>query len=91
MLHRSGAPCQRRGVTKNETLRSFRETRGLRLDALALLAGVDVATVSRIERGIVSARPDTVVRLAQAFGVSSRRMQRMCDLARVARLQDSSS
>lgn len=60
-----------------ETLRVLRKSRGLTLDAVALMAGIDSATVSRIERGLTQPRPETVVRLAQVFGTSVRRMQRL--------------
>lgn len=53
------------------------------MDALALLAGCDTATVSRIETGRVRASDATVVRLARALGISARRMRRLCDAAHV--------
>jgi plasmid maintenance system antidote protein VapI len=49
------------------------------LDGLALLAGTDKATISRISNGRQRARPETVVKLARALGVSARRMKAMCD------------
>lgn len=61
------------------SLREFRESRGLRQDALAMLGGVDVSTISRIESGKSAASPETVVKLAVALGVSARRMRRLCD------------
>lgn len=56
------------------TLRELRKERQLTLEALGLLAGVDVATISRIERGLVEARPQTIVKLARGLGMSARRM-----------------
>lgn len=53
--------------------------RDIPMDAAALLAGLDTATISRIAAGKRRARPQTVVRLAKAFGISARRMQAMCD------------
>lgn len=61
------------------TLKELRAERGLAMDALALLAGVDTSTVSRIEAGRQRARPETVVQLAKALGISARRMQQICD------------
>jgi transcriptional regulator with XRE-family HTH domain len=61
------------------TLREFLTDRGVRMDAAGLLAGVDASTISRIAAGKARARPQTVVRLAGALGISARRMQAMCD------------
>jgi transcriptional regulator with XRE-family HTH domain len=55
-------------------LRELRAARGLSLDAVAVLADVDPATVSRLERGLVEARRTTIVKLARALGISARRM-----------------
>jgi len=55
-------------------LRELRARRGLTLEAVSLLADVDVATISRLERGIAEARPETVVKLARGLGISARRM-----------------
>ena len=56
-------------------LREFRKERGLSLEAVSVLAGIDIATLSRVERGLQHPRPDTVVRLARGLGVAARRMQ----------------
>lgn len=61
------------------SLRQLRKSRGLALDALAMLGGVDASTISRIENGHQRARPETVVRLAIALGISARRMRAICD------------
>lgn len=61
------------------TLREVRKARGLAMDAVAMLAGVDTSTVSRIETGKQAASNETVVRLAMAFGISARRMRTICD------------
>jgi transcriptional regulator with XRE-family HTH domain len=58
-------------------LRDLRAQRGLTLEATGILGGVDPATVSRIERGLVKAKPDTTVRLARALGVSAGRMKQI--------------
>ena len=55
-------------------LREIRRARGLTLESVAYLAGVDAATVSRIERGEVLPRPETVVTIARALGVSVKRI-----------------
>ena len=59
-------------------LRDLRNTRGLAMDALALIAGVDTSTISRIEAGKQKASAVTVVKLAQALGISARRMHAIC-------------
>ena len=58
-------------------LRELRKARGLSLDAVAVLADVDIATVSRIERGLVEPRRATIVKLARGLGVSASRMAKM--------------
>jgi transcriptional regulator with XRE-family HTH domain len=55
-------------------LRELRKQRGLSLEALGYLAGVDQATISRIERGLAEPRRDTVVRLARALRIGAKRM-----------------
>jgi transcriptional regulator with XRE-family HTH domain len=57
-----------------EDLRALRKRRGLSLEALGYLAGVDQATISRIERGLAEPRRDTVVRLARALRIGAKRM-----------------
>jgi transcriptional regulator with XRE-family HTH domain len=49
-------------------LREIRKARGLTLEAVAFLAGIDTATVSRIENGVVDPKPETVVRIARGLG-----------------------
>lgn len=61
------------------TLRELLVARDLRYDAVALVAGKDKATISRIATGKSRAQPETVVRLAKALGISARRMQAICD------------
>ena len=63
------------------TLRELRNKRGLTLAAVAVLGGVDQATVSKIETGVARATPQTIVRLARALGFDARRMARLCDAA----------
>jgi transcriptional regulator with XRE-family HTH domain len=60
-------------------LRELRLQRGLSLEAVAYMAGdeIDIATISRVERGEVRPRRDTVVKLARAFGISINRMVRL--------------
>lgn len=62
-------------------LRELRKERGLSLEAVGYLGGVDAATVSRIERGLVTANPQTVVKLAKALGISVGRMREMIETA----------
>ncbi len=63
------------------TLKELLAQRDLRYDAVALIAGVDKATISRIANGKARARPETVVRLAKALGISARRMEAICATA----------
>jgi len=62
-------------VTQRGDLRSLRESRGLTLEAMAYLAGVDAATISRIERGKVEPERGTVVKLARSLGLSVSRLR----------------
>ena len=55
-------------------LREIRKTRGLTLEAVGYLAGVDAATISRLENGQVRPKPETVVSIARALGVSVSRI-----------------
>src|SRR4051794_32752027 len=59
------------------SLRALRAERGLTLEALAILSDVDVATISRIERHLVEARPATVVKLARGLGIAAKRMKQI--------------
>jgi len=61
------------------TLRELLTQRGLSLDAVAVLAGVDPSTISRIANGRSRARPETIVRLSRGLGISARRFQGICD------------
>jgi plasmid maintenance system antidote protein VapI len=61
------------------TLRDFLTSRGISNDAAGVLAGVDGSTIWRVVQGQTRARPQTVVKLAKALGVSATRMQRMCE------------
>jgi transcriptional regulator with XRE-family HTH domain len=70
MLCQDGRRCR-------VSLRELRLGRQLTLEAVSVLAGVDVATISRIERGLVEARPETIVRLAKGLGISAKRLQAM--------------
>ena len=66
------------------TLKDLFAERGLRYDAAAMLADVDKATISRIANGKARARPETVVRLAKALGISARRMENICAASHAA-------
>lgn len=66
---------------EHQTLRDLLTERDIRMDAAAVLAGVSTSTISRICSGAEQARPQTVVSLAKALGVSARRMQALCDAA----------
>jgi transcriptional regulator with XRE-family HTH domain len=60
------------------TLKELLADRGLTYDAVALIARVDKATISRIANGKIRPRPETVVRLAKGLGISARRMDAIC-------------
>ncbi len=40
-----------------------------------MLGDIDIGTASRIERGLVEPRRETIVKLAKAFGMSALRMR----------------
>jgi transcriptional regulator with XRE-family HTH domain len=61
------------------TLRELRHRRGLTLDAVAVRGGVDPATSSRIERGLIRPSRPTIVALAKALAISARRMVEIID------------
>ena len=69
---------------QQQTLRDLLTERHIRMDAAATLAGVSTSTISRICSGAETARPATVVALAQALKVSARRMQALCDASHEA-------
>jgi transcriptional regulator with XRE-family HTH domain len=58
-------------------LKELRARKRLSLEAVAYLANLDPATVSRVERGLVEPTPRTVVSLARALGVSVGRMRQV--------------
>ena len=70
------------------TLRELLQVRGITMEALAVLADRDLATVSRIVNGLQRPRPETVVQLARALGIGAKRMQGMCEAAWAAAHQD---
>lgn len=51
--------------------------RGLTLEAAAVLGQVETSTISRIIRGHTRARPQTIVTLARALGISPKRLEAM--------------
>jgi len=55
--------------------------RGLTYEAAAVLAQVETSTISRIARGQSKARPQTIVTLARALGISPKRLEAMTDAA----------
>lgn len=55
-----------------QALRAARKTRGLRLEDLALAAGVGVRFLSELERGKPTARLAETLRVAAALGVQLR-------------------
>ena len=60
------------------TLRDLRRRRGFSLEAVAYLAELDQSTISRLERGLIyEPKPETVVTLARAYGVTVARMSEL--------------
>ena len=62
---------------RSTELRELRKQRRLTLEAVSVLARVDPATISRIERHEIAPRPETIVALAGALRISARRLARM--------------
>lgn len=56
-------------------LRQLRTERGLTLQAVSVLSGLHANEVSMLERGLTRPRPDTIVKLAKALGISAYRMR----------------
>ena len=55
-------------------LRKIRRQRGLTIEQVAMLAGVDQSTISRAERGLQRLRPESVVKTSRALKVPPRRI-----------------
>jgi transcriptional regulator with XRE-family HTH domain len=66
-------------------LRALRRDRGLSQDAVAVLSGLTGAEISLLERGKVSPRPETVVKLARALGIGASRLQRILQASAAGR------
>lgn len=64
-------------ITNPNDLQALRLKRRLTIKAVALLSGVDPATISRIERRKNSPKPETLVALARALKVDAGRLARM--------------
>lgn len=64
------------------TVKDLVEQRGLRQDQVAVLVGYSTGAVNRVLTGKRAASPQFIVRLAQALGVSARRVKVLCDRAR---------
>jgi transcriptional regulator with XRE-family HTH domain len=58
------------GGSFGANLQALRRLRGLTREDLSALAGIDVATVHRLERGERQPRLPTLLQLAAALGVS---------------------
>jgi transcriptional regulator with XRE-family HTH domain len=56
-------------------LRQLRQERVLTLQAVSVLSGITAAEASMLERGLIQPRPETIVKLAKALGVSAYRMR----------------
>lgn len=56
-------------------LRRLRADRGLTQPAVGILAGISNQEVSLLERGLVTPRPTTIVKLAKGLGIGAERMR----------------
>lgn len=61
------------------TLGQLFDERRLPIDAVALLAEVDQSAVSRWRSGLARPRATSLIRLAQALGISVTRMRKIVD------------
>jgi plasmid maintenance system antidote protein VapI len=64
-----------------EALSDLLSARGLTYEATAVLAQVETSTISRIVRGHSKAKPQTIVTLARALGISAERLEAMTNAA----------
>ncbi len=60
--------------TPGSALRKLRLDRGLTVDQIAFLAGVNKATISRYERGIHELNSQAIVNLSKALKVSVKKV-----------------
>jgi transcriptional regulator with XRE-family HTH domain len=58
-------------------IRALRVSKGRSLEAVALVAEVDPATISRVERSLVEPQRDTIARIAKGLRVSPKRLWSM--------------
>src|SRR5262249_20570080 len=63
-------PGGRRSMANQTGLRQLRRDRGLTLEAASYLSKLDIATWSKVERGLVKPTPETVVKMTRALGIS---------------------
>ncbi len=68
-------------VVTSDSLRDLLRERGLTYEATGVLAGIDTSAVSRIVNGKRQPRPETIVQLARALGISAGRLQDMAAAA----------
>lgn len=68
-------------VATESSLRGLLQQRGLSFEAVSVMADVDTSVISRVVNGKRQARPETIVKLARALGISARRLQAMADAA----------
>lgn len=70
-----------RDSTSPNALSDLLSDRGLTFEAAAVLGQVETSTISRIVRGQSKARPQTIVVLAKALGISPKRLEAMARAA----------
>jgi transcriptional regulator with XRE-family HTH domain len=64
-----------------DSLRDLLRERGLSYEAVGVLAKVDTSAAWRVVNGKRQPRPETVVQLARALGISPRRLRDMAAAA----------
>lgn len=62
-------------------LQDLLRDRGLTFEAMAVLGRCETSTISRIVRGHQRPRPQTIVTLARALGISPKRLEAMATAA----------
>lgn len=67
--------------TRPDSLGDLLRDRGLTYEATAVLGQCETSTISRIVRGQSKAKPQTIVALARALGISAKRLEAMTTAA----------
>lgn len=57
-------------MTTGEKIKYFRNMRGISQDMLGQLSGINPATIKKYEYGIRNPKPDQLLKIANALGIS---------------------